>query len=38
LIDKNFPNMIFLKDAKELRFTRFNRAGEELLGHSRSDL
>jgi PAS domain S-box-containing protein len=32
------PNMIFVKDAKDLRFVRFNRAGEELLGHPRSAL
>jgi PAS domain S-box-containing protein len=37
-IVENIPNMIFLKDAKELRFVRFNRAGEELLGYSRNDL
>ncbi len=37
-IVENIPNMIFLKDARELRFTRFNRAGEELLGHFRGDL
>ncbi|MDP1823731.1 MAG: PAS domain-containing protein [Archangium sp.] len=30
--------MIFVKDAKELRFERFNRAGEELLGVSRAEL
>jgi PAS domain S-box-containing protein len=30
--------MIFVKDAAELRFVRFNRAGEELLGYSRDDL
>jgi PAS domain S-box-containing protein len=35
---ENIPNMIFVKDAKELRFIRFNRAGEELLGFSRDDL
>ena len=35
---ENIPNMIFVKDAKELRFVRFNRAGEELLGYSREDL
>ncbi len=29
----NVPNMIFVKDAKELRFTIFNKAGEELLGY-----
>ncbi|MCK9364589.1 MAG: transporter substrate-binding domain-containing protein [Syntrophales bacterium] len=35
---ENIPNMIFLKDAGNLRFVRFNRAGEDLLGHSREDL
>jgi PAS domain S-box-containing protein/putative nucleotidyltransferase with HDIG domain len=35
---ENIPDMIFLKDAEELRFVRFNRAGEELLGYSRNDL
>jgi len=30
--------MIFVKDAKELRFVRFNKAGESLLGYRRSDL
>lgn len=35
---ENIPNMIFVKDAKDLRFVRFNRAGEELLGISRADL
>jgi len=35
---ENIPNMIFVKDAAELRFVRFNRAGEELLGRSRSEL
>ncbi|MBI5539755.1 MAG: response regulator [Bacteroidia bacterium] len=28
----NIPNMIFMKDAKELKFVRFNKAGENLLG------
>jgi PAS domain S-box-containing protein len=37
-IIENIPNMIFLKDARDLRFVRFNRAGEELLGQSRDDL
>jgi len=37
-IVENIPNMIFLKDAKELRFVRFNRAGEDLLGNPREDL
>ena len=37
-IIENIPDMIFIKDAKELRFVRFNRAGEELLGQSREGL
>src|SRR5258708_6697674 len=35
---ENIPNMIFVKDAKDLRFIRFNLAGEALLGLSRDDL
>jgi PAS domain S-box-containing protein len=30
--------MIFVKDAKDLRFIRLNKAGEELLGYSRESL
>jgi PAS domain S-box-containing protein len=37
-IIENIPNMIFIKDADELRFVRFNRAGEELLGYKREEL
>jgi PAS domain S-box-containing protein/putative nucleotidyltransferase with HDIG domain len=37
-IIENIPDMIFVKEAKTLRFVRFNRAGEELLGQSRQDL
>jgi|HubBroStandDraft_6_1064221.scaffolds.fasta_scaffold72367_2 PAS domain S-box-containing protein len=37
-IVENIPDMIFVKDAAELRFVLFNRAGEELLGHPRADL
>ncbi len=37
-IVENIPDMIFIKDAKELRFVRFNRAGEKLLGYKREDL
>ena len=37
-IVENLPDMVFLKDARELRFVRFNRAGEELLGYRREDL
>ena len=32
------PLMLFLKDAADLRFVMFNRAGEELLGYDRKDL
>ena len=35
---EHLPNMVFVKDAKDLRFVRLNKAGEELLGYSRSDL
>jgi PAS domain S-box-containing protein len=35
---ENLPSMVFVKDAEELRFVRFNRAGEELLGLSRDEL
>ncbi|MBP7828988.1 MAG: PAS domain-containing protein [Kiritimatiellae bacterium] len=35
---ENIPNMIFIKDVRDLRFVRFNRAGEELLGMSRDEL
>ncbi len=38
LIVENIPNMLFVKDAKDLKFVRFNKAGEELLGYSRNDL
>ena len=35
---ENIPDMIFIKEPRELRFLRFNRAGEELLGHMRGEL
>ena len=35
---ENIPNMIFVKDAKDLRFIRINLAGEDLLGFSRDEL
>jgi len=35
---ENLPNMVFVKDAKNLRFVRFNKAGEDLLGLSRETL
>jgi PAS domain S-box-containing protein len=37
-IIENIPDMIFIKDAKELKFIRFNKAGELLLGYKREDL
>lgn len=37
-IIENIPNMIFVKDANNLRYVRFNKAGEELLGYSRDEL
>jgi len=30
---ENIPNMIFVKDAHDLKFVRFNKAGETLLGY-----
>ena len=35
---ENIPNMIFVKDAKDLRLIRVNRAGEELLGYRAEEL
>ena len=37
-IIEHVPAMIFVKEAKELRFQRLNRAGEELLGMKREQL
>lgn len=37
-IVEHIPLMIFVKDAAELRFVLFNRAGEELLGLERDAL
>lgn len=37
-IVESIPHMIFVKEAKDLRFVRFNRAGEQLLGLPREDL
>jgi PAS domain S-box-containing protein len=34
----SLPNMLFIKEASELRFVRLNKAGEELLGLSRRNL
>jgi PAS domain S-box-containing protein len=35
---ENLPNMVFVKDAKDLKFVMFNKAGEDLLGILRADL
>ncbi len=37
-IVENIPDMIFIKDAKELRFVRLNKAGEEIFGHPRESI
>jgi PAS domain S-box-containing protein len=37
-IIENLPVMLFVKDAKDLRYVRFNNAGEELLGYQREEL
>jgi len=34
----NIPNMIFVKEAEELRFLRLNPAGEQLIGFSENEL
>lgn len=35
---ESIPDMIFMKDASELRFVLINRAGERLIGKSREEL
>jgi PAS domain S-box-containing protein len=37
-IVENLPLMVFAKDAQQLRFVRFNRAAEELLGVPRANM
>lgn len=34
----NIPTMVFVKDAENLQFIHFNRAGEELIGISRQEM
>ncbi len=34
----NLPSMLFVKDAQELKFVRWNRAGEEIMGHTRQEM
>jgi len=38
LLIENIPNMIFVKEARELRFIRFNKAGERLIGFDRAEM
>src|ERR1700674_41256 len=35
---ENIPNMIFIKEARDLLFVGFNKAGEQLLGYSRKEM
>ncbi len=37
-IVENLPDMVFVKDAEELKFVRFNAAGEGILGYQREQL
>jgi PAS domain S-box-containing protein len=37
-IIENLPTMLTIKDAEELRFVRFNKAGEEMIGFTADDL
>jgi two-component system, cell cycle sensor histidine kinase and response regulator CckA len=37
-IIENIPDMIFVKEAKTLRFVLFNKAGEAIVGHPRENL
>lgn len=37
-IVEHIPDMIFVKDARDLRFVRLNKAGEDLLGYSREEM
>lgn len=34
----NVPDMVFIKDAKDLRFVQFNKAAENLLGYTREEM
>ena len=37
-IVENLPSMVFVKDARDLRFVLWNKAGEEIVGRSREEL
>ena len=34
----NLPVLVFIKDAKNLKFIRYNKAGADMLGYSMQDL
>ena len=34
----NIPDMVFVKDSEDLRFVQFNKAAEDLLGHTREEM
>jgi PAS domain S-box-containing protein len=35
---ENIPDMVFVKDARDLRFLRLNKAGERLLGYTKEEV
>ena len=35
---ENIPNMVFVKDAQDLRYLRINKAAERLMGYSRREM
>jgi protein-histidine pros-kinase len=35
---EHIPDMVFVKEAEELRFVRINQAGERLFGHPRAEI
>lgn len=35
---EHMPHMIFVKEAKDLRFVRWNKAGEDVIGHRRAEI
>jgi len=37
-IIENIPDTVFIKDARNLRYLKFNRAGEELFGHKKEQV
>ena len=38
VIIDNLPDVVFVKEAKDLRFVVFNKAGEDLTGYSRNEV